>query len=225
LGRTDRGPRGHFFLAALLAGCGGHASADDLRPGFADAGDAPSVEPDAAVVEDASVVSDAPVIRFGDAIAVDACDIGSAASFATNQTLDIFGRPTYYADGGSLPPGHYRVAYVDGCMKYSAAQDWAVNAYQGDPDSWWLVGATTADRILVPPGTVGFLVGAGGFATFDDCVAANHEVPPLEFQFDGGPLGVWLQDNPYSDNVAGVNGRNPRWDLALLGDCSSIMIH
>jgi hypothetical protein len=70
---------------------------------------------------------------------------------------------------------------------------------------------------------VGFLVGAGGFATFDECVAANVPLPPIEFRFDGGPLGVWLEDNPYTDNVAGVGGRNPKWALTLLGNCSLIV--
>ncbi len=73
------------------------------------------------------------------------------------------------------------------------------------------------------PGTVGFLVGSGGFATFDECVAANQLVAPIEFAFDGGPIGVWLEDYPYTDNLAGMNGRNPKWDLTLLGDCSSLL--
>jgi hypothetical protein len=44
-------------------------------------------------------------------------------------------------------------------------------------------------------------------------------VPPEEFQFDGGKLGVWLNDNPYLDNVAGDDGGNPKWQLTLLGTC------
>lgn len=49
----------------------------------------------------------------------------------------------------------------------------------------------------------------GTFATFDDCVDANTAVPPVDFDFDGGPLGLWLSDYPYDDNTPGVNGRNP----------------
>jgi hypothetical protein len=41
----------------------------------------------------------------------------------------------------------------------------------------------------------------------------------VEFDFDGGPLGVWLNDTPYLDNVAGDNGRNPAWSLVFLQAC------
>jgi hypothetical protein len=149
---------------------------------------------------------------------------GVAGSYATQQSLDLFGQIVYYAGGAALPSGRYRVQYVDGCMKYNAGQDWAVNAYADGHDSFWLVGDTTSDRILIPPGTVGFLVGSGGFATFDECVAANLALPAKEFQFAGGKIGVWLSDSPYSDNVAGVDGRNPKWSLTLLeGNCTPVV--
>jgi hypothetical protein len=32
----------------------------------------------------------------------------------------------------------------------------------------------------------------------------------------GGKLGIALDDNPYDDNVAGEDGRNPKWTLTLL---------
>jgi hypothetical protein len=32
-------------------------------------------------------------------------------------------------------------------------------------------------------------------------------------------IGVWLQDSPYTDNLAGQDGRNPNWKLSLLGEC------
>ena len=63
---------------------------------------------------------------------------------------------------------------------------------------------------MVPPGSVGFLVSNGGFATFEECVAANRALPPSEFEFSGGKLGVWLQDSPYSDNLAGLDERTPK---------------
>ena len=150
------------------------------------------------------------------------CDLGSAASFATDQTLSVFGTPTYFDDGGSLPAGEYRVTYLDGCMMYGPGQGWTVNAYDGNPDSWWLIGATTDDRIVVPPGTTGYAPGAGAYANFDDCVAASQTVAPVDFYFDGGLLGVWLEDSPYSDNTAGPDGGNPRWELTLLGNCSLV---
>jgi hypothetical protein len=106
-------------------------------------------------------------------------------------------------------------------MKYSSAQDWTVHAYADGSDGWWLVGDTTADKIVMPPGTVGYLASSGAYTTFDACVAANLALPPMEFDFAGGKLGVWLQDDPYSDNVAGQDNRNPRWSLTLLGACRS----
>jgi hypothetical protein len=194
-----------------------------------------SVSPDAALTDAGTSARDGAVADGGadalppDGAALveagpDACDLGSVGSFATDTSLDVFGQVVYYADGGALPSGQYRVSYVDGCMMYSSSgQGWTVNAYQGSPDSWWLVGATTADRIVVPPGTVGWQVDAGAFENFDDCVAASKLAAPVDFQFDGGPIGVWLQDSPYSDNVAGENGRNPKWDLTLLGgDCTAL---
>lgn len=152
------------------------------------------------------------------------CELGEVSSTGTNENLDLFGRVVYFADGIALPAGRYRIKYVDGCMKYSSAQDWAVHAYpNAEPDGWWLVGADTTDKVAVPPGTIGFLVSNGGFATFDECVAANLALSPADFDFAGGKLGVWLQDNPYSDNAAGADDRNPKWTLKLLGDCDRIV--
>lgn len=151
------------------------------------------------------------------------CELGEVSSTGTNQNLDLFGNVVYFADGIELPSGRYRIKYVDGCMKYSSAQDWAVHAYAGaEPDGWWFVGADQTQKVVVPPGSVGFLVSNGGFATFEECVSANLALPPSEFEFEGGKLGVWLQDSPYSDNLAGLQDRNPKWMLTLLGDCDRI---
>lgn len=42
---------------------------------------------------------------------------------------------------------------------------------------------------------------------------------PVDFDFAGGKLGVWLLDSNYGDNLAGEGDRNPKWKLTLLGDC------
>jgi hypothetical protein len=148
------------------------------------------------------------------------CDFGSAGSFATQTQLDLFGSIVYFSDGASLPAGRYRLSYVDGCMKYAGDQGWTIHAYAGGASAaWWIVGDTSAARITVPPGTVGYSTAAGAFTNFDDCVAANTALGPTEFDFEGGKLGVWLLDSNYGDNLAGVGGRNPRWQLTLLGAC------
>jgi hypothetical protein len=217
-------------LAALVvaAACGARTGFDFAGPpatvpGASD-GSASSDAGDTAGASDASDI-DAPEPNEALAPSDDRSDDGPPTScnpgFATSQSGDPFGQIVDFDNGAALPAGHYRVQYVDGCMKYSAAQDWAVQAYADGSDAFWLVGATSADRIMILPGTVGFMVGSGGFATFDECVAANLALPPVRFDFAGGPLGVWLSDSPYSDNIAGADGRNPKWSLTFLGDCPS----
>jgi hypothetical protein len=149
----------------------------------------------------------------------DPCALGSATSLATAGDLDLFGQVAYFANGDALPPGRYRVTYEDGCMKYASSQGWTIHAYANGSAGWWLVGATSSDKVVMPPGTVGWDPAAGAFTAFAECVTANRALPPLEFDFAGGKLGIWLQDSPYSDNVAGEGGRNPRWSLAKLGSC------
>ena len=204
--------------ASLVLRCGS-------SPRFGDDGGTDASSPDV-LAQDATPDG---TIGFGDAGASDAtaeasCGFGSAGSFATQASLDLFGQTVFFADGGALPAGHDQIAYVDGCMKYSNPQDWSVNAYDVDAgsDHWWLVNGPGDEagttEILMPPGTVGFLVDAGGYATFTDCVNANLQGDkPVDFDFDGGALGLWLADYPYSDNVAGDNGRNPKWSLTLIG--------
>ena len=134
------------------------------------------------------------------------CDFGTIVS-------DVFGETVLWNGGAAIPAGHYRVTYVDGCMKYSSGQDWSVNAYADGPDTLYVVG--NGVRVAPAPGTVGFLEGQGGFSSFDACVSANlANDTPLELDFDGGALGVRLADNPYTDNVPGENGRNPTYRLS-----------
>jgi hypothetical protein len=207
---------------------GGEADAGDMDAGEPDAGEPDAGEPDAgdagpdAGDEDGGDLDggavDAGVLDGGAADA--GCVIGEASSFATDGDLDLFGQIVYFAKGESLPPGQYQVSYVDGCMKYNAAQGWAVHAFApGSNFNWWLVGETSSDRVVAPPGTIGFRVGAGGFEDFEACVMANRALDPITFDFAGGRLGVWLQDSPYQDNVTGLNNRNPKWKLSRLSGC------
>ncbi len=164
--------------------------------------------------------SDSAVDAIADA-ATDSstCTIGEVTSEATASNLSLFGTPVYFNNGNSLPAGTYRITYVDGCMKYGGGQGWTVNAYAGGCCSWWLIGESTSEKKLVPPGTIGYAVGSGAYASFTDCEAASRQTPAQEFAHTGGRLGVWLQDSPYTDNLAGENGRNPRWRLVRLGAC------
>ncbi len=136
-------------------------------------------------------------------------------------TGDVLGSTRYFADGGALPAGRYRVTYADGCMKYSdkttwGVMGWTVHAYAAGPGSksWSLVGAS--GTIARPPGTSGFLADGGAYTVFDDCVAANRALPSTEIEIDGGVVGVSLYDDPMNDNVAGPDGRSPTWTLSCV---------
>jgi hypothetical protein len=151
----------------------------------------------------------------------DSCEIGTV-------TGDVYGRVIDFGRGAFLPGGRYRVAYVDGCMKYSRTQGWALHAsvpggnVRNDRwDHWWLVNGARA--VVIPPGSVGFLIGSGGFDTFSHCVTTNAALAPIEFDFSGGPLGLWLDDAPYGDNLPGDEGRSPTWRLSRVGPCPSAL--
>jgi hypothetical protein len=145
------------------------------------------------------------------------CDFGNVTSLAGPGTLDLFGVPLYFNSGAALAPGTYRIRNTGGCMKYGAGQRWTVHAFTNGDIAWWLIGATTADQLFVPPGT--FLVTPNGtntgYDTYAECDAANKSLAPKEFAFAGGKLGVWLKDTIYGDNTSGT-GSNPSWSLALV---------
>lgn len=204
--------------AGIAAGCGSRAQGftSSTGGGEADTDAGPSSRaPDAS---EPAPVDDAGQSGFHQTAinaAATTCGLGSAGSFATNQDLNLFGQIVYYEDGGALPPGHYEAKYLGGCMKYDFLFNWQVQASWADAGGggFWFVGDTSNDRIVMAPGVT------MSFADFDACVAANLTAPPEDFEFDGGKLGVWLNDNPYSDNVAGGDGGNPSWQLTLLGSC------
>lgn len=167
--------------------------------------------PDAAVLFDAGTM----LSSEAGAAAQGGCALGEATSLASDQSLDLFGNITYFAQGKQLPAGRYRVAYVDGCMKFNPVLPWSVN--NAASSGWWLVGASSTERIVALPGNAdnGFLSSFGGF---EECVTKNQALSAKEFDFVGGKLGIWLDDGPYTDNQAGEGGRNPRWKLTLLVD-------
>lgn len=142
------------------------------------------------------------------------CNLGAV-------TGDVFGRAAYFAHGAVLAPGRYRVRFVDGCMKYNPSQGWTVNGYglwnpEGHNNHWWFVNDRQNLPAILPPGNVGFRHGEGGFETFEECVEASRQLPPVDISFQGGTLGVWLEDVPYGDNLPGPSGRSPTWQLECL---------
>lgn len=149
-------------------------------------------------------------------------EAGTCAPLPPNATLpvdltpDIFNEPTHFFGGTPLPAGRYRVAYVDGCMKYDANWTWTVH---GSPNfQFLLIGAATTDVLGVLPGTFAPIAfGVTGYASYDDCVAANRALPPLDFDFAGGALGLWQNDVIPADNIAGAT--SPTWRLSRLDRC------
>jgi hypothetical protein len=209
------------WCAVLLMACGD----DPAR--FADAAvRIDAAESDASSQGDASE-PDAALDAVADAT-VDAleCDLGTATNSAAATEPSLFGQIVPFADGASMPAGRYRIEYVGGCFKYASFQWWAIHADASGSLTWWLVGASSADRKVHLPGTIGFLPGTAGetgprngFATFAECVAANRAVAPVEYTHGGGPLAIWLADTNYPDNVGGEGGRNPEWRLIFLDAC------
>lgn len=153
------------------------------------------------------------------------CDFGTASNSAAVTNPQLFAQVIPFAGGASLPPGTYVLSYVDGCARYAPALWWSIHGHADGDVAWWLVGASSTERVRLLPGTVGLLPGtagpgeANGFERFDDCVAANLELDPITFEHAGGPLGIFQADIHYADNVSGEDGRNPRWRLVLDAPC------
>jgi hypothetical protein len=206
--------------AGLAVKDGSIAPLRSLDAGEVHAMDAAADASDARAVDAAADASDARATDAGadtDASSLQPpmarCDDGVVAG-------NVFGEVLYFAGGALLPAGRYRMTYVGGCMLYSGDEAWTVNATTpstpGGIYSWWIVGATSSEPVIIPPGTLGYEVGSGGYATYESCVAANASDPFIDFDFTGGRIGVWLDDAPYSDNVAGPSGGTPTWKL----DCA-----
>jgi hypothetical protein len=149
--------------------------------------------------------------------------------------IDTTGSVEYFANGASLPAGRYRIEYVDGCMQYGGdianvmQWGWTIHtgplagnpALSGSPYSGdcVLVGATSADVVAVLPGTT---APPPGIATYADCVTSNKaKDAPLDFDFAGGKLGLFVEDLLAGDDVGGASagGVSPTWNLTALGAC------
>jgi hypothetical protein len=146
---------------------------------------------------------------------IGACPADAGVTDGGNVTPDYLDNAVaYFDDGGALPPGHYSLSYVSGCVKYNGYSNFTINGASNY--EYWLVGAGTADPIAVAPGTVavGLPFGYGDIAS---CEAANQALAPLDFDFDGGPLGMYLNDFQPSDNVIDPQSGAPTWRLS--GSC------
>jgi hypothetical protein len=147
---------------------------------------------------------------------------GWTGSLPETLSIDVHGAATYFENGASLPAGKYRLEYVNGCMEwgqYALGWHWTIDTpaeYPGGPlGQCLLVGSSTANVIGALPGTAG----APGYDTYSECVAANMSMDaPLDFDFAGGKLGLWMNDNNPADDSGGESecGFSPTWRLSLL---------
>lgn len=56
---------------------------------------------------------------------------------------------------------------------------------------------------------------------YASCVAANEGIPPVDFDFAGGKLGVIANDLAAGDNTTGesAGGVSPTWRITFLSAC------
>jgi len=178
---------------------------------------------DAAVHVDAGSVSQAPGLTQGapptassspgckgPGVGLDATGLGACARELDMPsipplTVDPWGGTSYFAGGSALPAGRYRIAYLDGCLRWGrgAEDGWSVHAL----NPFWVmdeVGTTLA----IPPGTGGISLQDGAFATLSECVAANRELCPVDFAFIGGKLLVSGYDWTHVSGVDVVEGES-----------------
>lgn len=89
--------------------------------------------------------------------------------------------------------------------------------------------ANDTEILGLTPGTVGIFDSddetlGGAFTNYEDCVAANCEQPPIDFDFAGGTLGVQRDGGGVLgavDDAGGemVGGRSPTFRLTRLDGC------
>jgi hypothetical protein len=152
-------------------------------------------------------------------------------------TVDVQGATIrYFAGGAALPPGRYRVAYVDGCLTAGSPEfgpGWSVHGTKKmlGVMSCYLV-SDSGVPITFTPGSVGAWVGPdldagqGAALTYNECIAANCGIAtPVDIDFAGGRLGVARDGGTVLgaiDDLGGeaVGGRSPTFRLTSLdGNC------
>jgi len=202
-----------------------------------DAGAPDSGAPDTGAPDSGAPDTGAPPVDLCRAEPAPACKLGTGIVLPEDVTVDVQGATVhYYGGGAALPAGRYRLSYVDGCLTFGGGPSdglgigWTINGQTDAPGLFncFLVGDDGAP-FLVAPGTVGALVGPdrsaaqGAFATCAECVAANCNVAPVDFDFKGGKLGVARDAGGIGaiDDLGGESegGRSPTYRLTRLDAC------
>jgi hypothetical protein len=171
----------------------------------------------------------------GGALCEGGAPVTSVPGLPETLAIDTTGPVNYFAGGAALPAGRYRIEYVDGCMQYGQdiqnATQWGWTIHTGDlpinpalsgmdySGDCVMVGASTTDVVSVVPGTTN---PPPGIASYADCVSANKAMDtPIDFDFAGGKLGLFVEDGLPGDDTGGqaMGGVSPTWKLSLLSGC------
>lgn len=112
---------------------------------------------------------------------------------------------TYFNSGFHWPAGNYRVEYIEGALKYNPAFNWGLN------DS-----TAHCFRVVHNNGTASIMGPALDFQRFatQALLEAHNTGQVVEFVHTGGTIGVFLDDFPYEDNIAG--DPNPTFRLSKI---------
>jgi hypothetical protein len=114
-------------------------------------------------------------------------------------TPDILSGAVSYFNTNA-PAGNYKVSYVNGALKYSPTQGWALNVRNPPNNEGYVIYYTGPEGTQLPlnfPGT-----NDNTFPSQAAVEAANAGVS-ITFQHYGGAIGIYLFDSIYGDNVAG----------------------
>jgi hypothetical protein len=161
------------------------------------------------------------------------CMLPGGIRLPEEVSVDIQGATEQrFGHGAMFPPGKYRIEYVTGCDTFGDPMlcGWTVHGSTSMPglSNCFIIGGGTT-IIGVTPGTTGYFVDpdpmiGGAFMTYDECVAANCDDPPMDFDFAGGTLGVQRDGGGTLgaiDDLGGdaVGGKSPTFRLSRLDAC------
>lgn len=107
---------------------------------------------------------------------------------------------SFFSNNNSLPAGTYRVSYLGGSLGYNQSLKWRVGQYRFQDGNGNLPSEINIGNFIDYP-------------TQEEAQAAN-EGNFIDIEHCGGPLGIYLSDDFYPDNVAG--SPNPSFCLTKL---------
>lgn len=130
-----------------------------------------------------------------------------------NVTPDInSGTRSYWNLAQDIPAGNYRIAYVNGAVRYNASGEWWLNHDNNSPFGGYRIAYNNDAATAVFPGTASSTDGTHFFSQAE--VEAANAGRSITFAHTGGRIGVYLSDQPYADNLPG--SPNPTFKLETL---------